>query len=127
VNSVEPQSRGLDVFAVDHPLVNSGTVPLPRLNPQVQEPLPAVRRIRLSVSPDRVRGGTFNCFRFRATVAGKPLAGAKVGFAGNRRTTRGDGRASICRRVYRPLKPAWATKAGHAAGRAKVAVLPRRR
>lgn len=130
VNSVEPQSRGLDVFAVDHPLVNSGTVDLPRLNPQVQEPLPkkaATPRIRLSVAPKRVRGGTFNCFRFRATVGGKPLAGAKVGFAGNRRTTASNGRASICRRVYRPLKPAWATKAGHLPGRARVSVLPRRR
>ena len=38
VNSVQPQSRGLDVFSVDHPLVNKGTVPLSRLNPQLQEP-----------------------------------------------------------------------------------------
>ena len=38
VNSIEPQSRGLDVFAVDHPLVRKGTVELSRLNPQLQEP-----------------------------------------------------------------------------------------
>jgi hypothetical protein len=38
VNSLEPQSRGLDVFAVDHPLVQKGTVELSRLNPQLQEP-----------------------------------------------------------------------------------------
>ena len=38
VNSIEPQSRGLDVFGVNHPLVNKGTVPLSRLNPQLQEP-----------------------------------------------------------------------------------------
>ena len=38
VNSVEAQSRGLDVFAVDHPLVRKGTVELSRLNPQLQEP-----------------------------------------------------------------------------------------
>ncbi len=38
VNSVEAQSRGLDVFSVNHPLVNKGTVPLSRLNPQLQEP-----------------------------------------------------------------------------------------
>ena len=38
VNSIQPQSRGLDVFEVDHPLVNKGTVPLARLNPQLQEP-----------------------------------------------------------------------------------------
>ena len=133
VNSVEPQSRGLDVFAVDHPLVNSGTVPLARLNPQVQEPIEkaaqpgAIPTIRLSVSPRRVRGGTSNCFRFRATANGRPVAGAKVGFAGRRTTTAADGRARICRRVYRPLKPAWATKAGHRPGRARVSVLPRRR
>jgi hypothetical protein len=108
-------------------------VPLSRLNPQVQEPIEAaaapgaVPQIRLSVSPKRVRGGTFRCFRFRATVAGKSLAGAKVGFAGNRRTTDRNGRAAVCRRVYRPLKPAWATKAGHRPGRARVSVLPRRR
>ena len=134
VNSVEPQSRGLDVFKVDHPLVNSGTVPLPRLNPQVQEPLPApgagdpsLPQIRLSVAPRKVRGGTRRCFRFRATVKGRPLAGAKVGFAGNRRTTARDGRATVCRRLYRPVKPAWATKAKHRPGRARVSVLPRRR
>jgi hypothetical protein len=39
VNSVQPQSRGLDVFEVDHPLVRRGLVRLSRLNPQVQEPL----------------------------------------------------------------------------------------
>ena len=133
VNSVEPQSRGLDVFAVDHPLVNTGTVPLARLNPQVQEPIEqaaqpgALPTIRLSVAPRRVRGGTTNCFRFRATVSGRPVAGAKVGFAGRRAATGANGRATICRRVYRPLKPAWATKRGHRPGRARVTVLPRRR
>jgi hypothetical protein len=39
VNSLQPQSRGLDVFAVDHPLLKKGVMKLPRLNPQVQEPL----------------------------------------------------------------------------------------
>jgi hypothetical protein len=38
VNSVQPQSRGLDVFSVNHPLLNKGTVSLSRLNPQLQEP-----------------------------------------------------------------------------------------
>jgi hypothetical protein len=136
VNSVEPQSRGLDVFAVDHPLVNSGTVALKRLNPQVQEPFseaaarqqpPGAPQIRLTVTPTRVRGGTTNCFRFRATVTGKALAGAKVGFVGRRATTGSNGRARICRRLYRPVKAAWATKAGHRPGRAKVAVTARRR
>lgn len=45
VNSAEPQSRGLDVFAVDHPLLRKGVVELPRLNPQLQEPFgPAKER-----------------------------------------------------------------------------------
>lgn len=39
VNSVTPRSRGLDVFTVDHPAVKNA-LPLNRLNPQVQEPLP---------------------------------------------------------------------------------------
>lgn len=39
VNSVSPYSRGLDVLRVDHPAVK-GALALPRLNPQVQEPLP---------------------------------------------------------------------------------------
>jgi len=43
VNSLSPRSRGLDVFAVDHPLLSRGVVRLPRLNPQVQEPLPGKR------------------------------------------------------------------------------------
>ncbi|MDQ3935830.1 MAG: hypothetical protein M3340_14495 [Actinomycetota bacterium] len=133
VNSVEPQSRGLDVFAVNHPLVNEGTVKLARLNPQVQEPIEKaaapgeIPQIRLSVTPRRVRGGRRTCFRFRVTVAGKPLAGAKVGWAGKRRISDRAGRATICRRVYRPLKAGWATKRGHRPGRARVAVLPRRR
>jgi hypothetical protein len=38
VNSISPQSRGLDVFEVKHPLLR-GAMALPRLNPQVQEPL----------------------------------------------------------------------------------------
>ncbi len=40
VNSLRARSRGLDVFEVDHPLLRQGTIRLPRLNPQVQEPLP---------------------------------------------------------------------------------------
>jgi hypothetical protein len=43
VNSISQRSRGLDVFAVDHPLLERGTVRLPRLNPQLQEPLPPPR------------------------------------------------------------------------------------
>lgn len=43
VNSAIPQSRGLDVFAVDHPAV-SKAVTLKRLNPQVQEPIPGAAR-----------------------------------------------------------------------------------
>ena len=48
VNSLKPRSRGLDVFAVDHPVLERA-LRLPRLNPQVQEPLPAPkpkRRVR---------------------------------------------------------------------------------
>jgi hypothetical protein len=42
VNSVAPQSRGLDVFAVDHPALRDA-VSLTRLNPQVQEPFPGAK------------------------------------------------------------------------------------
>ena len=41
VNSLKPRSRGLDVFKLDDPVV-ADAVRLPRLNPQVQEPLPPV-------------------------------------------------------------------------------------
>jgi hypothetical protein len=44
VNSISPQSRGLDVFDVKHPLLDRGTVKLSRLNPQVQEPIPGRNR-----------------------------------------------------------------------------------
>jgi hypothetical protein len=40
VNSISKRSRGLDVFRVDLPSVHKGALRLPRLNPQVQEPLP---------------------------------------------------------------------------------------
>ena len=39
VNSLKPRSRGLDVFAVDLPVLRKA-IRLNRLNPQVQEPLP---------------------------------------------------------------------------------------
>jgi hypothetical protein len=39
VNSVSPESRGIDVFKIDHPAVKNA-LQLSRLNPQVQEPLP---------------------------------------------------------------------------------------
>ena len=39
VNSLQPRSRGLDVFHVDDPLLEN-TIELPHLNPQLQEPLP---------------------------------------------------------------------------------------
>jgi hypothetical protein len=39
VNSVSPRSRGFDVFDVEHPKL-AGARPLPRLNPQLQEPFP---------------------------------------------------------------------------------------
>ena len=42
VNSVIPHSRGLDVFRVEHPAVRRA-LRLPRLNPQLQEPLPRRR------------------------------------------------------------------------------------
>jgi hypothetical protein len=40
VNSLTRRSRGLDVFEVDHPLLEEGVIRLQRLNPQLQEPLP---------------------------------------------------------------------------------------
>jgi hypothetical protein len=40
VNSISKRSRGLDVFTIDLRAVTRGAVRLPRLNPQVQEPLP---------------------------------------------------------------------------------------
>jgi hypothetical protein len=40
VNSISKRSRGLDVFTIDLRSVTRGAVRLPRLNPQVQEPLP---------------------------------------------------------------------------------------
>jgi hypothetical protein len=43
VNSISKRSRGLDVFKVDLPAVNKGALRLPRLNPQVQEPISGKR------------------------------------------------------------------------------------
>jgi hypothetical protein len=39
VNSISKRSRGLDVFKLDLRDVNRGALSLPRLNPQVQEPI----------------------------------------------------------------------------------------
>ena len=38
VNSISPQSRGLDVFRIDHPFTRDA-IKLSRLNPQLQEPI----------------------------------------------------------------------------------------
>lgn len=43
VNSLVPRSRGIDVFEVTHPAVD-GALRLSRLNPQLQEQLPGVRK-----------------------------------------------------------------------------------
>lgn len=54
VNSAIPRSRGLDVFTIDHEAV-SGAVPLPRLNPQLQEPLPEATTANRARKPKKTK------------------------------------------------------------------------
>lgn len=77
-----------------------GSVP-PGSSPPPASGAASAERIRLVPSPARVAVGRRTCVQFTATVAGRRLAGALVRFAGNRRTTNRNGRATICARFGR--------------------------
>jgi polyvinyl alcohol dehydrogenase (cytochrome) len=87
---------------------------------------PATRRIRLMVSPRRVRAGRRAAFHFRATRGSHGVAGARVHFAGRTVRTRRGGRARMRVRFRHPgLRRAWARKPGLVVARAKVRVVAR--
>ena len=85
-------------------------------------------RLRLRVTPKRVRAGRRTRLRFRVTSRGRPVRGAKVRFAGRTKRTGRRGRAVMVRRFTRPgLRRAVARKPGKRAATARVRVLRRRR
>ncbi|HEX8073688.1 MAG TPA: DUF1668 domain-containing protein [Thermoleophilaceae bacterium] len=88
---------------------------------------PALGRLRLKVTPKRVTRGTLARFRFRVTGmtggALRPVAGARVRFAGIRLRTDRRGRATLRRRIRRPRRqPANATARGFEPARTTVLV-----
>ncbi|MDX6643927.1 MAG: hypothetical protein QOD76_1889, partial [Solirubrobacteraceae bacterium] len=89
-------------------------------------------RLRLSVSPRRVRAGTSRRFSFRVvTGSGRstaPVPGATVSFASQLVKTNTRGRARIrARFTRRGLRKARARKSGFVTGLARVRVLAGRR
>jgi polyvinyl alcohol dehydrogenase (cytochrome) len=62
---------------------------------------PARPRLRLSVTPRRVRVGRRVAFRFRVRSGSRPVVGATVRFAGKRATTNTTGRARIVAVMHR--------------------------
>jgi pimeloyl-ACP methyl ester carboxylesterase len=84
-------------------------------------------RVQVAVSPRRVRAGRRTRFRIRTLIAGQPLAGARVSFAGRKLRTDRAGRAVLSRVLWRPRPvPARAAKGAMRKGRTTVRVLPAR-
>lgn len=78
-------------------------------------------RLRLTARPARAVVGHRTRFRFRATLRGKPVAGAVVRFAGRRRVTGRRGRTSMRFRPRRAgLRRAVALRRGRLPGAASV-------
>jgi hypothetical protein len=78
-------------------------------------------RITLTVSPRTVTSGRAVRFTFVARVAGKPLGGARISFAGRHRRGDAGGRATLRIRLRHAMRyEARATRAGYLAGRAFV-------
>jgi hypothetical protein len=83
----------------------------------------AKRKLRLTVSPARVRAGHRTRFRFRVTSAGKPVRRATIRFAGKRVRTDKRGRASVVAVLrHRGHRPAVASRSGYRTARRLVAV-----
>ncbi len=84
-------------------------------------------RLRLRVTPRRLRAGHRTRIRFRVTSRGRPVRGAKVRFAGKTKRTGRRGRAVMVRRVFRPgLRRAVARKRGTRSASVRVRVQRRR-
>jgi hypothetical protein len=83
-------------------------------------------RLRLRVTPRRVRAGHRTRFRFRVTSHGRPVRGARVRLAGKIKRTGRRGRATITRRLHRRgLRRAVVHKRGYRAASRRVRVLRR--
>jgi sugar lactone lactonase YvrE len=93
----------LDVFV--------GERGLPLFRPRLGSRRP---RLRAEVRPRRATAGRRTCFRFRVRGRrGRPVRGARVHFAGRRRTTNRLGQARVCVRFGNPgLKRGRVTKGG---------------
>ena len=90
--------------------------------------LPARPRLRLRVSPRRVRAGRRGCFRFRVISEGEPVERVTVRFAGRRARSSRTGRARKCVTLRRARRyRATARRAGFRAASATVRALRRRR
>ena len=86
-------------------------------------------RMRVRVTPRRVRSGRRTRFRFRVTARGRAVRGATVRFADRTKRTGRRGRATMVRRPVRPgLRRAVVRKRGLSRAMVRVRVLrPRRR
>ncbi|MEA2422243.1 MAG: hypothetical protein QOF55_1342 [Thermoleophilaceae bacterium] len=94
------------------------------LAPSAVAPARKTPRLKLTVSPRRVRAGSHACFRFLATSGGKPVKGGRVSFAGQSRLTNGSGRARICARLLGSgSRRATVTRSGYRSARASVRVV----
>jgi hypothetical protein len=85
-----------------------------------------VKHLRLTVKPRRVRVGRPVVLRFRVARASRPVARARIRFAGRTLVTGRRGEVRLRVRFRHPaLRRAWARKRGFVAGRAKVRVVSR--
>ena len=127
-------SYGRRIFAIEGtPMAHIGFANVVEaLDVPVRAPAAPRPRLRLKVTPARVRAGKLVRFHFRVTVgrgdALQSVAGATVRFAGVRLRTDGRGRATLRRHLHRPGRhPANATARGFVATRTTVLVVASRR
>jgi gluconolactonase len=84
-------------------------------------------RLRMAVSPRRVRAGRSSSLRFTVTSDGRPVGGAIVKAAGRRPVTAEDGRARLVYRFHRArLVRVRAVRPGYRPASSTIRVLPRR-
>ena len=74
--------------------------------------LPESFRMRLRVSPRRVRTGRRRCFRLRVLSSGQPVERVTIRLAGNRGRTGAGGRLRMCARIRTRNYRATARRAG---------------
>lgn len=102
--------------------VDGSAVGIDRTFKTKANPAPAVRKLKLSVSPRNPRAGHTTCYTFTVTSSGHRVSGATVRFAHRTARTSHTGRARICVSLRAGFHTARASKSGYRAASTRVRV-----